>query len=337
MMPKSVAQRRVLITGASGFIGTHVIERLKVDAAMTLTNIDIAAPHLGSHKRLWKQTNVMDEQSLHETIVNFEPTDVIHMASRTDTNGRTLSDYNVNIAGTRNVLRELRRYPGTRFILVSSQFVVGPGRTAERDDDYRPHTLYGKSKALAEDAARSGDFGGCWTIVRPTNIWGPWHPRYPAECWRVIRRRLYLHPGRQPVIRSYGYVRNVAEQIASILALPEPAVHGRTLYLGDHPIDVFDWVDAFSRALTERPTRVVPRPVLASLALCGEIAKWLGLAAPLFRSRYRSMTEDYPTPMWPTFQLLGSPPISLEEGVSETVAWLRAQDKFWCPASGRKH
>lgn len=332
-MPNASTRRRVLITGGSGFVGTHVVERLREDATTAISNLDIAEPKLGSHRGLWKPLDILDEPALQRAADAFAPTDIVHMAARTDTNGRSLCDYGVNTIGTRNVLAAAKRCKGVRVIMVSTQFVVGPGQSADRDDDYRPHTVYGKSKALAEEAVRKAEFDGAWIIVRPTNIWGPWHPRYPAECWRVIKHGLYLHPGRRPVIRSYGYVRNVAEQIARILELATAAVHRRTLYLGDSPIDVFEWVDAFSRALISRPARVVPRPLLLSLALAGEIARRIGIPAPLFRSRYRSMIEDYPTPMSRTFELIGFPPVSLEQGVNETVAWLRAQDRFWCQPS----
>jgi nucleoside-diphosphate-sugar epimerase len=326
--------RRVVVTGGSGFIGTHLIERLQANTT-TVMNVDIAAPKVASHTGFWRQLDILDEAAFERAIVEFEPTDVVHMAARTDTTGRSLSDYAVNTTGTRNLLRAIRHSRRVRLVNVSSQFVVGPGWAAERDDDYRPHTLYGRSKALAEDVVRNAQFDGSWTIVRPTNIWGPWHPRYPVECWRIVRRGVYLHPGRQRVIRSYGYVRNVVEQIARILALPSTTVHRQTLYLGEEPIDVFEWVDAFSRALTGRPPRVVPRPVLMSVAIAGEGARRLGLPAPLFLSRYRSMTQDYPTPMARTFELLGPPEISLEQGVSETVGWLRSQDGFWCEPSTR--
>ena len=50
---------------------------------------------------------------------------------------------------------------------------------------------------------------------------------------------------------------------------------------------------------------------------------------PLFTSRYHSMTESYLTPMEKTFARLGPSKYTLQQGVEETVTWLRASDAFW--------
>jgi GlcNAc-P-P-Und epimerase len=320
-----LAGRRVLITGGSGFIGTHLVRELR-DAGATVVNFDIAPPKLAEHEPHWIQGDVLAESRLREVIAGFSPTDIAHLAARTDTLGSSFADYDVNVQGTRNVLRAIgRELSAPRMILVSSQFVVGPGEMPVRDDEYRPYTVYGMSKVAAEQLLRGDRYPGAWTIVRPTNIWGPWHPRYPREFWRVLSKRLYVHPGRRPVTRSYGYVRNVTHQILAILTLPSHKVTRRTLYLGDRPIDLLQWVDAFAQALTGRPPIVAPRVVVFGAALVGELLLQLGASAPLFLSRYRSMTEDYPTPMEPTFSLLGESPIRLMEGVAETVDWLKSR------------
>src|SRR5205814_4739841 len=129
-----------------------------------------------------------------------------------------------------------------------------------------PATVYGQSKVITEKLTREANLPVCWTIIRPTNIWGPWHMRYRREFWRVVERGLYVHPGRKPVIRCYGYVKNVVYQIERIFEAPREMVHGKTLYLGDPPINLFDWVDGFSRALTGRPVRVVPLTLMRILA-----------------------------------------------------------------------
>jgi len=112
--------------------------------------------------------------------------------------------------------------------------------------------------------------------------------------------------------------------MAAILEAPAADVHQRVLYVGDAPIVLLDWVNAFSMQLTGHRARVIPQGALRVLARIGDCFVALGVRAPLYSSRLRSMTEDYPTPMEPTFALLGPPAVSLEDGVRETVAWLRA-------------
>jgi nucleoside-diphosphate-sugar epimerase len=235
------------------------------------------------------------------------------------------SGYRVNTEGTRNVLDAIRATSSVeRTIITSTQFVCAPGRLPKDDTDYFPETVYGRSKVITEELTRTANLPACWTIIRPTNIWGPWHMRYRREFWRVLQRGLYLHPGRQPVIRSYGYVRNLISQIQKIFEAPRATVHGKTFYLGDRPINLLDWVNGFARALTGREVRVVPRSLMRGLALFGDIPTAVtGKPFLINSSRLRSMTTNYETPMEPTFEALGESPYSLEEGIKETVEWLR--------------
>jgi nucleoside-diphosphate-sugar epimerase len=193
----------------------------------------------------------------------------------------------------------------------------------QSDTDYFPETVYGQSKVITEQLTREANLSSCWTIIRPTNVWGPWHLRYRREVWRVLERGLYLHPGRQPVVRCYAYVKNVVAQIQKIFEAPRDLVHGKTIYLGDPPADIFNWVNGFSRALTGRNVRVAPRQIMRALALLGDIPTYLtGKAFLINSSRFRSMTTNYLTPMDKTFKLLGNNPYTLEEGIRETVEWL---------------
>jgi nucleoside-diphosphate-sugar epimerase len=223
-------------------------------------------------------------------------------------------------------LEAIRTTPSIqRVIITSSQFVCGPGRLPQNETDYFPETVYGQSKVIAEQLTQDAKLPCCWTLVRPTNIWGPWHLRYRSEFWRVVERGFYVHPGHQPVIRCYGYVKNVVDQIRKIFEAGVDLVCGQTLYLGDRPIDLYDWTNSFSEALTGHAVRVVPRPLLKALARIGDIpTRFTGKPFLINSSRFRSMTTDYQTPMERTFALFGENPYTLEAGVAETVAWLRS-------------
>jgi GlcNAc-P-P-Und epimerase len=75
-----------------------------------------------------------------------------------------------------------------------------------------------------------------------------------------------------------------------------------------------------------RPAPKIPRPLLRLIALAGDaITAVRGKQFYLTSSRYRSMTSDYPTPMDKTFKVIGKGPFSLEQGIDETVKWLRTQ------------
>ena len=320
---------RLLVTGGSGFIGTNLIREVDRRGGFEVLNLDLAPPkETGSV--LYQRCDLLNRHELEQCFVEFRPRCVVHLGARTDMSGVSVDDYAANHVGTKNVTLAIRCTPSIdRVVFTSSQYVVGPGKLPVTDEDYRPHTIYGESKVLSEKAIREADLPVSWTIIRPTNIWGRWHPRYPNEFWRVLKQGRYVHPGGDPVVRCYGYVGTVVDQILTILERTDRSLHGRTLYVGDPPIDIYEWTNAFSLELTGKPVRVVPRPMIWALAKAGDVVIRSGGRFPIFSSRFQSMTEEYVTPMQPTYEALGSPRITLHSAVHETVEWLRNQSSFW--------
>ena len=112
-------------------------------------------------------------------------------------------------------------------------------------------------------------------------------------------------------------------QILKIFESNKDLVNKKVFYVGDMPIDLFEWANAFSKAQIGRKVIIVPRALILILAKIGDTLKTLGINFPITTSRYKSMTTDNPAPMENTFKLLGNVPYSLEEGVKETVDWLK--------------
>jgi GlcNAc-P-P-Und epimerase len=318
----SLAGQRVLLTGGSGFIGTNLVDLLQACGAQVV-NADVRPPLSPAQHAAWRRCDVGSEADLRSVMAHVDPQVVIHLAARTDTTSDVVGEYAINHVGTANVVRALAAAPGAdRFVFVSSQFVLGPGAPFTGEEDYAPHTAYGQSKVEAERWLRRHPPTAIWSIVRPTNVWGPWHLRYQREFWRVLRRGWYLHPSSPDPVRSYGYVGSVCLQLLAVLDAGA-AVHGRALYVGDEPVRLSQWVDAFSLALRGRPARRVPGPALQALARAGDAAGRLGVRAPIDSGRFRSMTEDYPTPMDRTAEALGGlPVVPMDLGVAQTVRWL---------------
>jgi nucleoside-diphosphate-sugar epimerase len=317
---------RILVTGGSGFIGTNLIEKL-LDRDIQLVNLDINPPQKATHTPYWQECDILDFDLTMSSFDKFQPTHIVHLAARTDTLSTNLGDYKVNTDGTINILHCVKATPSVqRVIVTSSQFVFAPPGLPNGDEAYNPIGAYGMSKVLAEKATRSAGLDCVWTITRPTNIWGPWHPRYPQEFWLVLKKGLYFHPSGRSAFRSYGYVMNIVDQMIKILEAPPSLVDKRVYYLGDLPIPLIDWVNGFALAITGKPARIIPRWLLKALAATGTLLDKVGVRFPITLSRYRSMTEDYYSPVERTIRNFGAPPYSLEAGIKETVDWL---DLYW--------
>ncbi|MBL7962338.1 MAG: NAD(P)-dependent oxidoreductase [Flavobacteriales bacterium] len=320
----TLSNARILVTGGSGFIGTNLLELLSATGA-TLLNADWN-PSLDPGQQVpWREVDLMDGSGIHAVLQEFQPTHIVHLAARTDTDEKKdLDAYIQNHEGTRRLLRAARACPSLqRIIVTSTQFVCEAGYQPANDMDFKPFTVYGESKRLTELATREASLNCAWTIIRPTTIWGPWSLRYRDVMLKVMRKGLYFHPSGRKVIRSYGYVGNVCWQIQRMLEAPVELVNGRVFYVGDPPLDLRTWVDAVSMELTGRPSRVVPDLLVRTLALGGDALKAVGLPFPITSGRYRSMTQDYITPMDKTSEALGQAPFDLRSGVREFIRWYR--------------
>jgi len=320
---------RILVTGGSGFIGTNLIDSL-TSRTQEILNVDVESPPKGEHAQFWSECDVLDVDGLNKQFQGFRPETVIHLAAKTDTKSRDLRDYLANTEGTSNLLEAVGHMPTvSRLIIASTQFTCEPGYIPQHDEDFRPHTAYGESKAIAEKLLRAAELQCTWTIVRPTNVWGPWHPRYPSEFWYVLKRGWYFHPRtKQPVVRSYGYVGNVVWQIERLLSASPSEVDRRVFYVGDRPMELLEWVNEFSLAIAGERVRIVPTSFMLALALVGSVLASVGVKFPINLSRFRSMTQNYVVPMEPTFAAFGEPPFSLSEGVNHTIKWLEHEQFF---------
>jgi len=318
---------RILLTGGSGFIGTNLVDRLR--ANHQILDLSHRPPLNLENMPFWRETDILDQKTVQLRFREFQPEIVIHLAARAECDECTTIEkgYRVNTDGTSHVLKAICETRSVRrTIITSSQFVCGPGRLPRGDDDYFPVTVYGASKVITEELTRRANLPCPWTIIRPTNIWGPWHERYSREFWRIVAQGLYVHPAGAPVVRCYGYIGTVMDQIENLLNIPAEEVNGKTLYVGDAADDIYLWANAFCLALTGRRAPRVPRTVLRTAGLVGDLITTLsGKPFYITSSRYRSMVSEYLAPMEPTFDILGRPARVLDKNVQETVSWLRSK------------
>lgn len=320
---------RILCTGGSGFIGTHFAHKFGNNDHHYL-NIDINAPKIKAQAKDWVECDILDLEKLKKVFSKFKPDFVLHLAARANTEGKSLDDFKDNTLGTANVLEAIKSTPSiSRVIITSSQHVRKPGSDfPKHDQDFNPHGLYGESKVITENFTRDANLDCTWTIIRPTTIWGPWHPFLADGLWRTMHKGLYIHPSNDHVIRSYGYVENVIWQIEKIMETAENLINGKVYYIGEIPMKQIDWVNAFSNAITGRSVRTVHRSIIYALALVGDYLNIFGIKFPMQSSRYFNLTTTNPVPIKPVIDLFGKPPISLEQGIKKTINWLKNKEYF---------
>jgi len=314
---------KLLVTGGSGFIGTHLIDLL-LDKGYDMINVSDVAPKKASHLQFWRPCNLEDIERLRNLACKFKPDALIHLAAKSDVFGSNTETFTVNVITTRNILEIVREVTSIeRLIVASTQLVHRPGHIPENDEDYEPVNTYAMSKVACEEIVRVSRIECCWTIIRPVYIWGPWYPDFRFPIWRLIKRGLYLFPGQKPGVRCYGYVGNTVRQIERLMNAPEEKVNGKVFYLGDRHLRSLDWINAFSIAIRGERVNTIPEIAGRMAALIGDSLSCFGIPFILNSHRLNNLIEDYYVPLEPTISLVGEPEITLEQGVNETVTWLK--------------
>lgn len=317
--------RRLLITGGSGFIGTNLVAAA-IAAGEEVTNVDLEPPADHNHVATWTELDLLDRDAVTSIVSEVAPSHVVHLAARTDLGGGSVEDYAVNTSGTANLLDALDAVGSVeRTIFTSSLLVCRNGYVPASDTDYCPTTPYGESKQRTEELVRSWRPAGPWVIVRPTSIWGPWFGEPYRPFVERVRRGRYLHPGRREVPKALGFVGNTVAQIRSLLDAPAGAVEGRTFYLADSPpYSIRQWADAIAVADQRRAPPTGPLALLRLAGRVGDVAQRVGLwpSPPLTSLRVENMVTASRFDTSDLDRLSGPLPYDLEAGVCTTLRWL---------------
>jgi nucleoside-diphosphate-sugar epimerase len=322
---EDLAAERILITGASGFIGTNLLEFYRLWQVGAVVNFDMNVPRNPTHRSFWRDVDICDVDNLRKEVLMFRPTVVFHLAARTDLLGETAVDYSANSDGVRNLIRVLRALPyRPRLIVASSRLVCNIRHHPKTETDYCPPNAYGESKVQTELITRV-ECGNSipWILVRPTSIWGPWFDIPYRGFFEAVRRRIYVHPGRARPRKSFGFVGNSVHQLDRLMFSSFSAAQGRTLYLTDAPTEVLPWARQIADAFGARPPLCVPHGLLTVAARIGYAFKTAGWKNPPLTSfRLDNLVTDMVIDYRQAGEFVGDSPYSLQDGIAVTVDWM---------------
>ncbi len=322
-------RKRVLVTGANGFVGSHLTEALLARGyavrCMVRSSSDLSA--IRGLAVEWAHADVRNGDALREACRDVDA--VCHCAALT----RALDEetfMRVNAEGTKALAQACIQANGNleRFLFVSSQAAAGPAQNAEdvvdESDSPRPITWYGKSKLAAEKAlqAMAGELP--LSIVRPCAVFGP-RDRDFFAYFQVVQRGLSLRLGRSERLLSLIYVGDLVELIVSVLESKDAV--DQTYFGCGYPSSYAGLSRAISDAMGKKPVVItLPEMVLTPLALWSRVqGKLTGRPALLNDQRILDMRQH----CWlcssakARRELGFAPRQSLEAAVQETVVWYR--------------
>jgi GlcNAc-P-P-Und epimerase len=321
---------RILITGGSGFIGTNAVEYYLLSKAKVL-NLDMRPPRNRLHEPFYREVNILDLISLEKAILEFDPTEVLHLAARTDLDEKNdLAGYTANVRGVANVIEVLNKCHNLRrVIFASSMYVCYPGYNPQNFNDYAPHTVYGESKVLTEKIIKASNITNFeWTIIRPTSIWGPWFGEPYKDFFNRVLSRTYFKIKGKVSTKTFGFVYNSLNQIDCLLFIHKEKVQGETFYIGDSPgLNINHWADEIALQLSIRIPEV-PLSIIKMGGWIGDFLSLFGVKFPLQSFRVKNMlTDNVITLLDKTTALVSEQPYALKDGVGITLDWLKKAAK----------
>ncbi len=311
-MPRTVA-----VTGATGFIGSHLVRRL-ADAGYrvrVLTRRLPVHPIYGDRPIEAVIGSLDDAGSLQALLRGADA--VVHAAGLVKAPSRA-AFFAVNAAGTRALVEAARAQPTPlRFILLSSLSAREPQLSA-----------YAASKRAGETALTHAGGGLAWSIIRPPAVDGP-GDREILAFFRAAMRGLIPAPGDIRARLSMIHVSDLAGAIEAVLEAG--STEGATLEVDDGTPGGYGWPDLARSAAavlgtTPRLIRV-PKPLLQAVGTLNEFGGTLtGRSPMLTRGKVREICHpDWSCRDQAIRQLTAwAPLVPLETGFAETVAWYRA-------------
>lgn len=322
----------VLVTGGTGFIGSHLVDTLlargrQVRALVRRTS---NLKNLPARPGLTLYEGGLDDRTDWARALDGAAR-VYHVAGLPF--ARDEAEYfAVNHGGTETLLNAVEAHAPAldRFVLVSSQAAAGPSRGAPRteSDPSDPITPYGRSKLRAEEATLARADRIPVTIVRPPGVYGP-RDYAIFELFRMIRGGVFPRLGAAGKRVSLIHARDLVDGI--IRAGEGDAAVGRVYFLANpegYALD--DVVSLLSGIMGRRRPLSLPVPHLAAVgvALAAEaLARFRDRAPVINRDKVRELSEpDWTCSPERAWRELGfEARIPLEQGLRETYDWYRAQ------------
>lgn len=332
---------RVLVTGGTGFLGSHIVKRL-LDRG---DDVRILARHrtefVEQMDTEFIMADICDVEKVADACRDVDA--VIHTAAHEGVELKYETFLKTNVHGTKSVVEGCRR-AGVRYLIAtSSPSVVDPGKSLEGADETCPYpkkslSHYAKTKRIAEEIVLGANSLSLLTCaIRPRLIWGPGDKQLIPRIIEKSRKGHLYQIGDGDNLLDITYVENAAD--AHILALNAlqvnpVAVQGNAYFISQgEPVNCWSWVN---KILNMVGIPSVKKKLSFKKAYC------LGAFFEGFYTIFRPSSEP-PITRFLATQLSQSywfnidkarrdlkycPKVSTEEGEQRLMLWLKSLPPF---------
>jgi nucleoside-diphosphate-sugar epimerase len=312
----------ILVTGATGFVGKCLTERLCADGGRVTAAVRTPTDSLPGTARTVAVGDIAQNTDWQEALAGIDV--VVHLAARVhvlkDNATDSLEDFRrTNVAGTKRLAEQAAEAGVRRFIFLSSVKVNGEGADSPYSEFDPPAPLdpYSVSKQEAEEALRciAAESTMEISIIRPPLVYGPGVGANFLRLCHLVRRGIPLPIAGINNLRSMIYVENLADIITVCIAHPNAA--GKTYLVSDgEDVSSPDLIRRVSAAL-KRPARLLSFPA-SLLLLSGRLFGMSSEVGRLVGSLQVNSSKVRNELGW-------KPPFTMEQGLRKTAEWFKGE------------
>jgi len=321
---------KALITGATGFTGSHLTKKLLQEengVRILVRSKEKASSIFGKSPVEIVRGDLEDVDAIRNAVKGIDT--VFHIAAMYREAGLPESRYHeVNAGGTENLLKASLENNVKKFVHCSTIGVLGNISSPPGDEEtpYNPGDEYQRSKMEGEIAALkyNREFGLPVTVVRPAAIYGPGDMRL-FKLFRMVARRRAIILGSGETLYHMVYIADLVRGFL-LAAETERAVGEVFIIGGEGYVTLRKLYEMIALALGMRLTlySLPLKPVMAVATIMEKILPPFGISPPLYRRRVDFFSKNRAFDISKAKDILGyNPEHSMEAGIAETATWYR--------------
>lgn len=320
---------KVLVTGAAGFVGSHLVDRLLARGQEVVATIFDRDPvnHLGPGLPIRRLVgDLRDPDFCLKAVSGCRR--VFHLAAALNAPTTSVDDFfTTNVIATRNVLEAALASGVEKAVHVSSLVTIKEDATRVNERSVHGpvfNELYTVTKYQGEKEAWEASAKGLpLVVVNPTIIFGPRDHHTLNEYYRLHLKRRVRFVAFQDSVINLTFVRDAAEALALAMEKGRP---GHKYILGGTEMTLRSFLDHLDRAWgCRRPILAVPEGLIhAGVAVLTPLFRLIGRHFPILKPQLAAMKRGTAADNVKAREELGVPTSPFAEAIAETLAWYRS-------------